>query len=123
MEQITRIGGNGKEFTLDLPKLVMITKREINDVAMAHITRNTGLVFTRTAWGYEAQPETGTQITALLMIYSFKTRYYNCNTFKNELHLKSDHHIGFQVDSICYDCVKANHIVSIGLQPGDRLAS
>lgn len=121
MEQITRINGNGQAYTVDLPKLVWIGGH-VNDTALAYIAANTGLVFEKKAWTYEAQPETSMQIAALLMTYDFKTRYYNNNTFRNELHLKGDHHIGFQVDSICYECVKANHIISPGLPEDARLA-
>lgn len=36
--------------------------------------------------------------------------------------LKFDNHNGFNVDSICFECVKHNHINSNGLNIGDRLA-
>jgi len=123
MEQVTRINGNGQPYTLDLPKLVYIT-RHINDVALAHITENTGLVFKLNAsgWAYECQPTESKQIAALFLTYNFRTRYFNNWNSKNELHLKGDHHIGFEVDSICYNCCKENRIVTNGLKSADRLA-
>lgn len=121
MEQITRRNGNGHLYSVGLPKIVWCS-REINDVALAHVADNTGLIFTKTAWGYEAQPTMSQQIAALLMTYNFKTKYYNNADYKNELHLKGDGHVGFDVDSICFDCVKANHLHVGNLQQGDRLA-
>ncbi len=122
METITRINGNRQEYTTDMPKIVILTKL-INDVALAHITENTGLAFEKThRLGYEAQPATGLQIAALFLTYNYKTQYHNNLDNKNTLFLKSDHHTGFKVDSICYDCVKENHLHLGGLVPGDRLA-
>ena len=120
METITRINGNGKEYTTDLPKLVIIGK--MNDAGLAHIRENTGLQFAANWLGFEAQPYESKQIAALLMTYNFKSRYYNNASHKNTLMLKSDHHQGFDVDSICFDCVKHNHINISGLEQGDRLA-
>ncbi len=121
-QTLTLINGNGKPYTLGLPKLHILDKK-YNDVALAHIKKNTGLSFQVTPWGQmEAQPENALQITALLMTYNFKTRYYNNADAHNTLFLKSDHHTGFQVDSICLDCVKHNHIHAGGLVEGDRLA-
>lgn len=121
MEQITRINGNGQPYTLDLPKLVWITKN-INDVALKHIEENTGLVWTKRWWCYEAQPTTSAQVAAMFLTYNFKTRYYNNLSFPNQLHLKGDHHVGFDVDAICYDCVKHNRISVNGLEPGSHLS-
>jgi hypothetical protein len=109
METVTRVNGNGQSYTSDLPRLLIMNKF-INDVALAHITANTGLVFVKTAWWYEAQPETALQIATLLMTYNYKTRYYDNWDFKNTLMLKSDHHVGFDVESICFDCCKHNNI-------------
>ena len=119
-ETITRINGNGKPYTVTLPKLVMLSN--INDVALAHITDNTGLVFERNGSTLEAQPTTSKQIATLFLTYNFKTKYYNNGSHKNTVFLKSDHHQGFDVDSICYDCARYNHLVLPGLKQGDRLA-
>ena len=110
MDTITRINGNGQPYTTDLPKIVYLTKH-INDVALAHIKENTGLDFVIGGWSnYEAQPTESRQIAALLMTYNFKTRYYNNASNKNTLFLKSDHHVGFDVESICPDCAAHNYI-------------
>lgn len=122
MESVVLINGNRQAITKQMPKLVMLGF--INDTALAHIKENTGLEFKPSAsrYGYEAQPEVGTQIAALLMTYNFKTRYYDNWAHKNTLMLKSDHHVGFDVDSICYNCAKHNGIVTNGLLPADRLS-
>lgn len=121
MQTLTLINGNKQPYTVDMPKLIIVTDH-INDTALAHITENTGLIFKHNGWGYEAQPIDGAQIAALFLTYNFKTRYYNNGQSKNTLYLKFDHHVGFQVDSICLDCVRHNHITTNGLEEGDRLA-
>lgn len=120
-EQITLINGNGRPYTLGLPRLFILGK--FNDTALAHLEENTGLKFELKTGGMEAQPDHGWQVAALLMSYNFKTRYFNNGSPNNTIFLKSDHHIGFQVDSICFDCVQHNHIVTNGLKSGDRLAA
>jgi len=122
METLTLVNGNKQQYTVTLPKIVILGTTW-NDVALAHIFEETGLSFTSGNWGnMTAQPTESAQIVKLLLTYDFKTQYHNNNTNKNTLFLKSDHHIGFQVDSICFDCVKENHIHLGDLQPGDRLA-
>lgn len=122
METITRINGNGQPYTVDMPKVVILTD-EINDVALKHIEDNTGLHFTNEhTRNYEAQPTTAAQITALILTYNFKTQYYNNWDAKNTLFLKFDHHVGFKVDSICVSCCEHNHIPTHGLESDDRLA-
>lgn len=120
MESITLINGNGKPYTLSMPKIAILT-REINDVALAHIAESTGLNFTRFSWWYEAQPTTSAQLAALFLTYNFKTRYYNNATYQNTLFLKFDHHIGFDVDTICRECCDYNHIHT-DMPPEGRLA-
>ena len=121
METLKLINGNKQAYLINLPRLVMLT-REMNLIALQHITENTGLVFTPCSGGYEAQPETALQIAALFLTYNFKTRYYNNGTVKNTLYLKNDHHTGFDVDSICLACCKHNHIYTHDLSENDRLA-
>lgn len=121
MEQITLINGNHRPYTLDLPKVVLLMDN-INDVALAHIKENTGLEFVKGWNRYEAQPTESKQIVALMLTYNFKTQYHNNGTVSNTIFLKSDHHVGFDVDSICYDCAAHNGIHLGGLQQGDRLA-
>lgn len=122
-EKIHRYNGNGQDHVTDLPKLVIITKH-INDVALEHIKQNTRLFFEKDGWGnYVAQPTSSNQIVTLLLTYNYKTQYHNNATNKNTLFLKGDHHVGFEVDSICYDCCVHNRINTNGLEPGDRLAA
>jgi hypothetical protein len=121
MESITRINGNGQPYTLPMPKIAILTK-EINNTALAHIEENTGLKFTRSSWYYESQPTTSTQITALILTYNFKTEYHNNASNHNTLFLKFDHHVGFKIDSICFDCCEYNHINTSGLEKSNRLA-
>ncbi len=120
METLTLENGNKQSYTIGLPKIVILDKR-YNDVAMEHIFHETGLNFQGDNF-MEAQPENSQQIVKLLLTYNFKTQYHDNATNHNTLFLKSDHHIGFQVDSICFDCCKENHIVTNGLKQGDRLA-
>ena len=123
METITTINGNKHPVTKDMPRIEILIRHTINDVALAHITENTGLTFTPTAWGnYEAQPTESKQIAALLLTYNFKTQYHDNGCTKNTLFLKFCNLEGFKVDAICFDCVGRNHIVTNGLEAGDILA-
>jgi hypothetical protein len=121
METITRINGNGQSYTTGLPKLIYLTKY-FNEAAINHVFENTRLLFQKAGWWYEAQPENSNQIAALFMTYNFKTRYYNNSSWQNTLMLKGDYHIGFDVESICFECAKRNHISINGLKDGDFLA-
>lgn len=114
------VNGNRQKFQRSCPKIHLVGY--LNDSALAHIEENTGLVFTKAYSGLEAQPENYGQIAALLVTYNFKTKYYDNADVKNTIFLKSDHHTGFNVDSICLDCCKHNHIHCAGLSEGDRLA-
>jgi hypothetical protein len=120
-ETLTRLNGNHQQYTIGLPRLLILGR--YNDVAREHIYEETGLLFKDCNNGnMEAQPHSSQQITQLFLTYNFKTRYYNNWDLKNTLVLKDDHHVGFDVDSICYDCCKENHIHTNGLKPGDRLS-
>jgi hypothetical protein len=121
MNTLTLVNGNKQNYTIGLPKLCIL-ETKWNDVALAHVKENTGLDFKCKHYGMEAQPETCEQIAALFLTYNFKTQYHNNASSHNTLFLKSDHHQGFHVDSICFDCCKHNHIHLGGLAQGDRLA-
>ena len=122
METLTLINGNRQPYTLNLPRVVIQTD-SINDVALQHVFENTGLRFKRGLWNsYDAQPESALQITALLMTYNFKTRYYNNWEEKNTLFLRFDHHVGFDVTSICYECAQHNHIHTGDMDNASRLS-
>ena len=124
METLTLINGNNQQYNIGLPKVIILAK--LNDVATEHIYKNTGLLFRESKTGMinsiEAQPHSSEQIAKLFMTYNFKTRYYNNWDYKNTIVLKFDHHVGFDVDSICYDCCRENHINVNGLKQGDRLS-
>ena len=121
METLKLTNGNGQQYTRELPRIVIMAR--FNDIARLHIEEDTGLHLKDTGWDcMEAQPETSQQIVKLFLTYNFKTQYHDNATSQNTLYLKHDHHQGFHVDSICLDCVKANHINTMNLQPGDRLA-
>ena len=120
-ETITRINGNGQPYTVGLPTIKIIGY--INDVALDHIFDNTGLRFEKGIGNiYEAQPTESKQIVALFLTYNFKTKYYNNWQATNTIYLKCDHHVGFDIDSVCYECAAENRIPLNGLEPGDRLA-
>lgn len=119
-ETITRVNGNGHKYTTGLPLIIIAST--FNETALKHIEENTGLLFTPHIMGMQVQPDNSNQIATLLMTYNFKSRYYNNWNHKNTLILKSDHHVGWQVDSICYACCKHNHIPTNGLKSTDRLS-
>ena len=120
METITRINGNGKPYTTELPLLII--QGGLNETAINHIKENTGLEFTKTHYGFTTQPISSMQIASLFMTYNFKTRYYNNWDLSNTIVLKHDHHVGFDVKSICYDCCEQNNINTNGMNSTDRLS-
>ena len=120
-ETITLINGNHRQVKHELPTLLHLGY--INDIALEHIYENTGLTFRKIRENqYEVKPHSSWQIVALFMTYNFKTRHYDNWELKNTIVLKPDHHVGFDVESICFDCCKENNINTNGLEPGDRLA-
>lgn len=120
-EKLKLINGNKQQYEIGLPKLYIIGY--INDTALRHIEENTGLRFTQShGENYEAQPTHSSQIVGLFLTYNFKTQYHNNLSNENTLFLKSDHHIGFSVDSICFDCIKHNRIIANDVKQGDRLS-
>lgn len=120
METLTLINGNRQQYNISLPKIVILGDKW-NDTALEHVYEETGLLF-KGDYNMEAQPHNSQQIVKLLLTYNFKTQYHNNATNHNTLFLKPDHHVGFQVDSICFDCCKENHVNVNGLKEGDRLA-
>ena len=122
MQTLTKINANGNEVTMNLPKIVILTSTPWHQVALDGIFQRTGLHFKPCFGGLEAQPESKDQILNLLLMQNFKTNYHDNATFRNTLFLKSDHHVGFKIDSVCYDCCQHNHIHTGHMKPGDRLA-
>jgi hypothetical protein len=120
-ETIKLLDGNGRQITLPLPKIHIL--EVFNDITIEHIRQNTGLKFEKTGFDcMTAQPTKSNQITALLMTYNFKTQYHDNAVNKNVLLLRSDHHIGFKVREICFDCCIKNRINVHGLERGDYLS-
>ena len=122
METVTTYNGNGKQNTRVLPIIHILIDRKINDVALAHITKNTDLVFVPSCGGYSAQPVKCEQLAALLMTYNFKTQYHDNANSPNTLYLKFCNDEGFKVRSVCYACCKHNNIHTHDLTEDDRLA-
>jgi hypothetical protein len=115
--------GNNQPLAPALPLLLMQIGPEPESPFWEQIKRDTGLEFKLRFHGMEAQPENPDQILKLLIsVGGLKTRYCNDSYWNNVLMLKNDHHYGFDITSICYDCVKHNNLSQRGLEPGDRLA-
>ena len=121
-ETLRRLNGNYQQYTIALPKVIIIGGGDWNDGGKNWIEKQSGLVFKPSSFNnIEAQPTSSQQIVQLIMTYNFKIKYQNNNIWENTLFLKSDHNIGFKVDEICYDCVKHNHIPITDLKPGNYL--
>ena len=120
METVSLFNGNNRRYKQDLPRLVYLTDG-INDVALKHIQRNTGLNFVKAAWSYWAQPKTSKQIVKLLLTYNFKTEYHDNGCTHNTIYLKGMHNVGFKVNTICFECCEHNGIYTGGLSKKSRL--
>lgn len=120
MNKINLFNGNGHRYKLDMP-CIHILADNINDVALDHIKKQTGLIFKKNGWGYEAKPRTFYQITKLFLTYDFKTQYHNNLTTKNTILLKFCNQDGFKVNSICFECCKDNNINLRGMTENDKL--
>lgn len=71
-ETITRINGNGKSYTSEVPDLVIL--HYMSDLSLKFIKDNTGLDFQLGNFGnFYAKATTFNQIAALVTLYSFKT--------------------------------------------------
>jgi len=121
-EKLNLYNGNNKQYTINLPKIKILTNN-FNPIALNHIEENTGLKFVKDSWNnYSAQPTESNQIVRLFLTYNFKTNYYNNSMLHNTILLKFDHHVGFNVDSICPDCIKYNNIQVNDIDKITRLA-
>lgn len=88
-EKITRIDGNGNEYTTPLPELVIMSEY-LNDGYLAHLNESTGLNFVEGYKGskcYVCQPMTCQQFTKLMLTTNFETKYYNNSMHNNTLFL------------------------------------
>jgi hypothetical protein len=125
MELITRLTGNDQSYSLPLPRLLVRDAENSSGIFWDRIKQQTGLDFKPTPWNdMEAQPHNSNQIVTFLLCSHYrKLSYHNDSYWKNTLILRNDNRgRGFQVNSICYECVKHNNIHTTGLEPGDRLA-
>lgn len=120
METLNLFNGNGHRYKTELPKLFYLTDY-INEVALKHIEKNTGLKFIKGCWGYEVKPKSSKQIIKLLLTYDFKTQYHDNNTNRNTLFLKSCGIEGFKIRTICFNCCKDNNINLNGLSKKNKL--
>jgi len=111
LEKIKYINGNGQKSQNNLPK-VLIKAKFINDVWLDNVYKTSKLKFKKIPWDYyETQPVKSKQITQLLIACGgSKIRYYDNWDFNNTLIIKFDGHVGFDVDSICPECIKYNNI-------------
>jgi len=120
MKKISLFNGNGHRYKIDMPTLFILSEH-INDVALDHIRKNTGIDFKFTGWGYTAIPKSHYQMTKLFLTYNFKTQYHNNASTKNIIYLKFCTDKAFQIKDICYNCCRENQINVNGLSQGDRL--
>jgi len=121
MKTLTLFNGNNKRIEKSFPKII-IQANNINNEALNHIEENTNLHFKKHNNFYECQPFEASQYIRLFLTYNFKTRYFDNWNYKNTLILKFDKHVGFDVNSICFECAKHNHINTHGLEVKDRLS-
>ena len=122
VEKIKYINGNKQTSYNELPKII-IKSGYVNEVWFDNVYKTSGLKFKKHYLGFESQPVKAKQITQFLIACGgSKIRYYDNWNYDNALIVKFDHHIGFDVDSICLDCVKHNDIRVNDLKEGDRLS-
>lgn len=120
METISLFNGNEQRYKQEMPRLFICTSN-INDVALNHIKKNTGLNFVKGGWGYQATPKTSKQVLKLLLTYDFKTQYNDNVSIKNTILLKWVDNAGFRADTICFKCCEYNNINTNGLTKKDKL--
>jgi hypothetical protein len=123
MEVFNKVDGNGNPYQQGIPKLVLLDN-DVHENMLAGIKELTGLEFNNSNnSSYTVQPTSSHQITSLLMSgFGFKTRYIDNWNHRNTILLKRDHSVGFQVDSICFECCEHNHITTTSLKRTERLA-
>jgi len=88
-ETITRLNGNGQEYTTPLPELIILADN-LNEVYLNNLNKQTGLNFVKSWNGsncYVCQPMTCKQFTTLLMCCNFETKYYNNSMHNNTMFL------------------------------------
>lgn len=121
MEKIKKISGNDQQYFLDLPKVHFLF--EMNDVALAHYEKCTGIKAQLDAFNRPVfQPKTHYQFTKLILVLGeAKFQFHDNASNQNTLFIKSLHNVGFKVDSVCKKCCEENRINTDGLSQKSRL--
>lgn len=114
MEKLGRYNGNDQFYETDLPKIEIIGGSAYNDVAIAHIEKNTGMKCKKVNNNLVMQPKTAIQFATLFVTYNFKTQYHNNSSNKNTLFLKSCNDMSFRINSVCIHCLKENNVPLYG---------
>ena len=122
METIKTYNGNEQEVIKELPKIEILAEY-INDIALEHIKKNTGLGFIKGTWStYSAQPENSSQIVALFLKWNLKTQYHDNLTIKNTILVKFCNDACFKLDRACVSCLNKSHIYTQNLKENDMLS-
>ena len=120
-KKISMFNGNGKRYIRDLPELMILTTKNINEIVLNHIKKQTGISFKKSWVGYSGTPKSFYQITKLFLTYNFRTQYHDNLSTKNTILLKFCSDEVFKVTSLCYECVEKNGINMLMLEKTDRL--
>jgi hypothetical protein len=91
-ETITRINGNGNEYTMHMPEIMIVEPHDSYKDKFVKFNTFTlaGLKFKITHWNIAAsQPMTRKQINDMLKMYAFKGTFYNNANNKNQLFLEA----------------------------------
>ena len=106
--KINLFNGNNKRYSVPLPKIVILSG-EINEVALNHLNKNTGILFKKDCNSYFGFPKSHYQIAKLFLTYNFKTEYHDNANSHNTLYLKFCD-VAFKINSVCVNCLKYNGI-------------
>lgn len=99
-ETITRINGNGKEYTLHMPEIIITELPEVlkDKAKEGGYLKICDLNFKVGAWGnLRVQPMKKKQIDDLLKRYDFKGTFYNNYSYENTLFLKATHPTDYKI--------------------------
>ena len=88
-QNLSFINGNHQRYLKTSPSVMVLGK--MNDVALAHLKKQTGLNFKENNWpvpGYIVEKTTWQKVSKIFLTYNFKSRYYDNWNYKNTLMLK-----------------------------------
>lgn len=115
--------GNNMLHAKSVPCLQVQRFEDADPSFWENIRLQTGLDFQPYRRGMRAQPESLVQVLQLVLILGgVKIRSYDNPEWPNTLMIKTDHHNGYHIDSICYHCAEHHGISTRGMTPNDRLA-